>query len=82
MPTALPANSTSSGATSPGSDGDSPPPHVAPASTHASRQPLTSPPFRSSFAYQSDEPVAKYAFTTSGTAPTQQRSLTIAATVS
>ena len=39
MPTALPASSMSSVATSPGSDGDSPPPHVAPASTHASRQP-------------------------------------------
>ena len=71
-PTALPASSMSSGATSPGSDGDSPPPQVAPASTHASRQPVRALPFRLGCMYQSEDPVAKYALTTSGTAPTQQ----------
>ena len=41
-PTAAPASSISRSSSSPGSDGDSPPPHVQPASTQALRQPSIS----------------------------------------
>ena len=81
-PTAAPASSMSPSATSPGSVGDSPPPHAQPASAQPLRQPSSNARARSGSRYQSEEPVAKYAFTTSGSAPAQQRSLTIAATVS
>ena len=41
-PTAAPASSMSRSSSSPGSDGDSPPPHAQPASAHARRQPSSS----------------------------------------
>src|SRR5207249_5475987 len=53
-PTAAPASSMSSSATSPGSDGDSPPPQAQPASAHALRQPSSRAFARSESRYQSE----------------------------
>ena len=81
-PIAEPASSMSSGETSPGSAGDSPPPHAAPDSSHAWCQPSSSDCRAVESACQSERPVAKYALMTNGSAPTLHTSLTIAPTAS
>jgi hypothetical protein len=82
IPMQAPPKSIVSGAITPARAGVSPPPHVAPDSTHASVQPRTRSAARSRSSNHDAVPTAQYAVTTCGSAPTTITSFTIIATVS